>query len=554
MNDAFVFNGINGSTGGYLLPSLTTEQVAKLAQGEKLDPDHLSELERKHNKEEGFKPIEGVDPKNLAETGWGIIFPAIEKDDTQGQHEQAQIKEALSELLKHRQQQATQIHAHYYQEYTGGKGYRPGESKNQFLGHNKVGPGPADPNKMPYYLLIIGDPETIPYHFQYQLDVQYAVGRIYFKTLDEYAQYAHNVVAAETGKLLLPRRASFFGVRNPGDRATQLSADQLIAPLADWVAQDQPNWQIETFLKEEATKAQLGQLLDGTHTPSLLFTASHGMGFNYGDPRQSDHQGALLCQDWPGLEWGNQEIPDRHYFSADDISSDTTGLLGLISFHFACYGAGTPHLDEFAHGKYDERSAIAPHAFVAKLPQRLISHPKGGALAAVGHVERAWGCSFAWQKAGPQLAVFQSMLKRLMEGHPIGSALDYFNERYAELSSDLSTQLAEARYGAVNEFELSSLWTANNDARNYAIVGDPAVRLMLAETEACERPVIETVSFQSSTPDNVENTALKQAQTHLTTALEQFIPLAAQEGEFETATSSAKKLLADLKKISELDS
>jgi len=547
--EQLVFNGIDGTSGGYLLPPLTPEQVSKIAQGEKLDPEHLYELEQKHNKEEGFPVIEGRDQKNLADVGWGIIFPAT--TDNQAKHQQEQIKEALSELLNHRQQQATQQYEHYYQEYTGKKAYRPGETKNQFLGRNRVGPGPVDPDKMPYYLLIVGDPETIPYRFQYQLDVQYAVGRIHFETLDEYAQYAHNVVTAETGKLFLPRRASFFGVRNPGDRATQLSADQLIAPLADLVAQDKPDWKVETVLQEEATKARLGQLLDGNHTPSLLFTASHGMGFDNGDSRQLFHQGALLCQDWPGLKWGRKPVQEDFYLSADDISSDTTGLLGLISFHFACYGAGTPRMDEFAHGQYDERSAIAPHAFVAQLPRRLLSHPKGGALAAVGHVERAWGCSFVWQKAGTQLAVFQSTLKRLMEGHPIGSAFDDFNARYAELSSDLSTQLEEAKYGAANDFELSSLWTANNDARNYAIVGDPAVRLMLGEAEASERPVVETVSFEPSAKTEVENenTELKQAQSRLIDALEQFVPLADKDGHIDDTTSSAKGLLNELKKL-----
>ena len=487
--DLLTFNGVNGATGTYGLPPMTGEELSRFLRGEE-KPENLAELRFRQQQKDSrhFGVKEGVDPKRLDQAGWGVIF-AHDADPA--------VREALAPLLDLRREQAGDL----FRVYEKAGGHRPGEAKGKFLARHGVGPGPADPAKVPYYLLVVGSPEAIPYRFQSQLDVQYAVGRLHFDRVEDYARYAASVVAAETGKVTLPRRMSFFGVENPGDAATRLSSQGLVAPLLEALRTARPDWQMSALLQDEATKANLARLLGGGETPALLFTASHGLEFPSGDPRQRPHQGALLCGDWPGPEAWRGPIPQDFYFAGDDLAAGAV-LQGLMTFHFACYGAGTPRLDDFAQQAFKDRAAIAPEAFLAALPTALLGHPRGGALAVVGHVERAWGYSFHWQGAGAQTTVFESALTRLLDGHPVGSAMEYLNERYAELSTVLADQLEEIEFGAAADpYELAGLWTANNDARGYAILGDPAVRLPVAAPGAAKERALESRAIPLRKPE-----------------------------------------------------
>jgi hypothetical protein len=501
------FNGIDGDTGSYDLPPMSAEELMRVIRGE-TTPENLNELRfRVQQATTGYLGVkEGVDPTKLEESGWGVIFPAYPTSDPDKERKDKQgdaIREALQPLLQLRRKQAD---AHF-RLYAGADGYRcTADTKSSFLARHGAGPGPADPDKVPYYLLIVGSPADIPYRFQSQLDVQYAVGRIHFNTLDEYAAYAASVVAAETSPKKLARQAAFFGVANADDPATQLSATALAEPLAGSLKALHSDWTVQSYLSDQATKATLTSLLGGDKTPALLFTASHGMKFAKDSPRQLAHQGALLCQDWPGPQEWIKKIPQDFYFAGDDLTANAD-LLGLIAFFFACYGGGTPQFNEFTQRDKPSvppttRPEIAPYPFLAQLPVKMLGRPRG-ALAVVGHVERAWSYSFNWGKAGNQTVVFESTLKRLLGGHPIGSAVEYFNERYAELSTVLSDELEEISFGKrYDPSEMAGMWTANNDARGYAIIGDPAVRLPVVQgnESPVERSVIEVQLSAPSVP------------------------------------------------------
>ncbi len=497
MNDTILtFNGIDLDTGGYLHSPMTARQLRTLATGGTVDEKELEDLKNYwESRGPHFGMVAGRDYKKLDEAGWGVIFAAEPEPG---------VYEALKPLLDLRKEQASKKDERLYKEYTGASGYLPGDTKRLFLrrGGAQVS-GVVDPTRMPYYLLIVGDPDVIPYEFQYQMDVQYGVGRLHFDRLEDYAQYAASVIAAETGKIQLSRKATFFGVNKAGDPSTQLSAKFLVDPLHKAVSKDQEGkWAIDLIGGEEATKSRLGNLMGGSEAPAFLFTASHGMGGNNGSAKQLPYQGALVCQEHPGPGFKGDSRP--FYFAGEDLASDAR-LGGTIAMMFACYGAGTPKFNEFRQIDGQATAGqIAPKAFVAALPKAMLSHPKGGALAVIGHVERAWSCSFLNGKASTQTSTFESSVKKLLDGYPVGYAMEEFNSKYAELSSELLDMISllkvQEKLKADPTEEFVNNWTENYDARNYSLVGDPAVRMPVVEGDAIAPLERESVTVNFVAP------------------------------------------------------
>jgi hypothetical protein len=412
----------------------------------------------------------GVDYQKLDEAGWGAIF-----------HENAaaEIRSALEPLLAIRKKAAGAL----YRELD----YKSGEQTRDWYRRHDVAPGQSDPETVPYYLLIVGSPDDIPFEFQYLLGVDYAVGRLSFVTADEYARYAESIARYESAAAIAnAKKIAYWGTRHVGDGATQLSSAQLIGPLANGdparsgrlgkPAHAALGFDHELFLADAATKDALLSQFGGDRPPALVFTASHGMQFTAGGSTQQGAQGALLCQDWSGF--GRVSADD--YLAASDIPDDAN-VGGMVAFFFACFAAGTPKTDQFflnAANMGTTLPPLAPQPFVAALPRRLLGHPKGSALAVIGHIDRAWGYSIQSPgMAGSQTIPFRSGLGFMMEGDPIGHVVkDQFGGRFAALSAELSTVLAPGA-PKISDRDLVTYWLERNDAQNYVVLGDPAARL-----------------------------------------------------------------------------
>jgi len=403
-----------------------------------------------------------ADPAKLRQTGWGVAVH---------EREDPAVLESLAPLLALRREQAGDRFHRFT--LTDEDLARDDSEKMaaRFLARMNHGAGGVDPGKLPYYLLVVGSPERIPFRFQYGMDLAFAVGRLAFEKPEAYAAYARNVVAGETAPAAKPRRLTLFGPRN--DALTEDSVRFLLQPIAARLRELEKNrasgepWRIEEIVGDDAVKARLVRLMGGDEAPALLFTASHGICFSKDVVRLRREQGGLICSDWTGP--GAKITPD-HYYSALDVS-DQADFRGMVAVHFACFSAGTPELDNFDRGDAPFRWGHAP--LIANLPQRLLSHERGP-LAVIGHVDQTFQHSFLWDERVNDITHFVDLFYRLMAGKPAGWAMDVFNRRFASVSAQILETIM--RQGPSRETQLRH-WMAYHDARNYFLLGDPAVSL-----------------------------------------------------------------------------
>ncbi|MCS6880934.1 MAG: C1 family peptidase [Oscillochloridaceae bacterium] len=455
-----------------------------------------------------------IDPLDLAQARWAVVINATES---------AELIKAIWPLIAHRMAQmglgapaVTFVEGEsagaWVNRHTdnGNKNlrehwgqippvltYRPNERAGRWLARHGVSQGPVDPRRgVPYYLLLLGlpgplhagDTRFIPFTFQYELDLFWAVGRLCFTGADgdhrlaDYAAYAERLAGFEQR----PDRAGqvrkeviYYATQHDMDVATRRSAEELARPLIRWSGDpaNVPHRQgfvARPFVAGEAGRAALERIVRGegdARAPALLFAACHGLGLPLSDARLVLHQGALVTQDWNGA--GN--VQREHWFAGEDLDA-RAHLEGTMALLFACYGAGCPDRDEFIFDETRTRPQVAPFPLIGQLPQRLLL---SGVQAVIGHVERAWTYSFSGTDgARSQTQAFEDVIARLLQGEPAGNATDDFNIVQGARAMALTEELENIRFGKiVDPLELAQLWVARNDARNYALLGDPAARL-----------------------------------------------------------------------------
>jgi len=468
--------GISAKT-GRPLRDLTDDAVQAMLDREREPGGQLlaAQQERSSPAAASFGVSGEFEGNDLSQAGWGAIF-APDTDPA--------IREALQPLLDHRQKQ---VGTAPFVVYDGTSGYLPGETALAWLERQKVRLDVVNPDKgVPYYLLIVGSPEAISFEFQYVLDLYWSVGRLWFATTAEFRQYAQSVIDYETAAAVpTSRQIALFATAHDFDKSTQLFTRCVAEPLAKGdghkpvpIGQRQ-KFRLMQFLGDDATKSALAGIYRDVASggpPALLFSGTHGMEFEPDDARQALNQGALVCADWSGFGSINKDA----WFAAADVPADAK-LRGMIHFIFACHGGGCPRLDDFDRLNKNPKK-IADNPFISSLPQKLLAHPNGGALACLAHVERAWAFSFQSARGGSQSQGFRDVIGRLLRGDRIGHAADSFNVRWAALSTDLAEFQNDARFGAdVPLRTFGQMWVARDDARNYVILGDPAVRLRVED-------------------------------------------------------------------------
>ena len=338
--------------------------------------------------------------------------------------------------------------------------------------------------KPPYYILIVGSPDQVPFRFQSVLNTIANVGRVDFETLNDLKQYVDKLIRIETAAEPLVTRETLVFAPDAGYLdPTYFSREYMAMPMADHIRDDLGLISL-SILGKDATKLRLLDTLN-TRKPALVYTASHGLlargkSFEF----QMKYNGAICCQHDPGdplMEW---------IYSASDIPLDKPFLEGAIFFQFACFGYGTPAESDYAHWIEGVPQKYSDVDFVAALPKRLLAHPRGP-IAYVGHLDTAWLHGFAdpqepliLERWHNRITPFVSAVDEMLRVQPTGFAMRDMSNKFSVCNALITNTYDRQQRGKLvwNEALAARFldnWITRSDAQNYMVFGDPAAHLRI---------------------------------------------------------------------------
>lgn len=435
--------------------------------------------------------VEGFRPSSVGVQRWGLVAPVGPRGDA--------LVAAVQALAAHRARawggEARDVRVYRWPPASGSTAPEDWLYEH-FLAED------VDRMELPGFLCMLGDLDELPLALQVAVQAEFPTGRLAFRELEQYTAYAEKVVATEVTDRAAPPRCLALGVRREDDRAVEDAVAQLLRPVVEAVDRTGRPFLAPDGLVDLTPSLPLWEhdpqdLLAAAALahPSLLFTVSHGAGFETWEEQRA-LQGALPLAVDPDPTDLDSHLSARHVASGPFLP-------GGLWVMFACYGVGVP--DQTAYGPWIEavraeqprwlrglveeleRTAAVQHPFVSALPQAALANPEGP-LAVLGHVDMAFSFSYEdWSDPDrPQRRLrpqgFVDLVRGLLRPDvAAGVMARAFTRDRRTLASELFGQ-ARAPAGTpapdrAERWRRNTRWLNYTDLGGWILLGDPATRL-----------------------------------------------------------------------------
>jgi len=195
---------------------------------------------------------------------------------------------------------------------------------------------------IPYYLLICGSPDEVPWELQYILNAHYAVGRLHLSgpSLDNYVNALRSEWKASGADV---RKTLVWAVNQGGDDITSLMRNLIAATIYSKLSHDADLSAGVGFIDgaPAATAAELASALSAAK-PAVVVTTSHGQTYPLDNMEALANQLGLLV--------------DQNYASvqANDLLRNWQPA-GAVWYAHACCSAGASARTSFSGLKNEER-------------------------------------------------------------------------------------------------------------------------------------------------------------------------------------------------------